>query len=443
MRSMRARLLAAFILLFIINSVLLLLSLFFGYDSSRKYWDEIVEEESRERIMGYILESVEETGGLDLENSEEVMNSSRTFLIGAAQIFLFNPEGVPVRSWTNPIMDRYSYINPDIKKALPLLIKGETMGFVQICPLSFSNVKHNNIFIARVLRLLLVGLVFSTGISILVAFRISARFTREARNTARSLINLAGGSRDEEFCASPTRELSSINKAAGTLQSMLIQEEARRNRWSVSIAHDLRTPITAVKTQFAALRDGALPHTPERYDRILSDLDTIETLARDFLALGDLDKAGENLQISSIKTETLKKDLEENLRPVVHAGEITISWDIRLDSFKCDYALTLKALESLIKNALQHTVGQGNVKIAVKGSPLRPRITITNPGRIPEEDLPHIFDPLYKTDKSRKKEGNGLGLTIARKIALFHNGSLTVENLRDDLVSFNFRLNLS
>ena len=63
-------------------------------------------------------------------------------------------------------------------------------------------------------------------------------------------------------------------------------------------------------------------------------------------------------------------------------------------------------------------------------------------GHIPDEHLDHLFDPLYKTDNSRKKQGSGVGLTIASRIASCHRGSIHVENLANGRVCFTFSLNI-
>jgi signal transduction histidine kinase len=84
---------------------------------------------------------------------------------------------------------------------------------------------------------------------------------------------------------------------------------------------------------------------------------------------------------------------------------------------------------------------RGIVEIVTKGSAENPHFCIINPGKIEKEKLPLLFDPLYKADISRNKGGSGLGLTISKRIAEFHNGSLRVENLDEQRVCFTLSLN--
>lgn len=441
MRSMRARMLAAFFLIILINTVLLVISLLLGFSSSRKYWNYLVEQESHKVVMEF-LTGVMETGGvLDSGTASQLLNDYDSSLINTAQVILFSPEEEELGVWINPTLNEYTPLKGEISLSSPLYLKDQLRGFVEIVPLKFRDLKHNNIFISRIIQLLLLGLIFSTVLSFLLAYSISSKFTKEARNTARSLINLAAGSRNEEFIDTPTQELASINVAAGSLQTMLITEEQRRQRWSTSIAHDLRTPLTAMRTQFTACRDGALVLTEDRWDKIIGELDTMESLTRDFLILGELKNAGRSLLIKKVKNESLRLSIFDSLQQLAEARQVKLNWDASLDTVFCDFNLCSRALEALVKNAVQHSQPQSTVEIKLKGSSESPVFTILNKGHIPVEHLDHLFDPLYKTDNSRKKQGSGLGLTIASHIASFHKGNIKVENLPQGLVCFTFSLN--
>ncbi|MDC7234443.1 MAG: HAMP domain-containing sensor histidine kinase [Spirochaetales bacterium] len=438
---MRARMLAAFFLIILFNTILLVVSFLFGYSSSRKYWNYLVEQESRKVVMEF-LTGVMETGGvLNSDTASRLLDDYDGSLVNTAQVFLFSPDQRELGGWVNPTLTDYKALEADVTLANPLYLKDQLRGYVEIVPLKFRDLELNNIFISRIIQLLILGLIISTGLSLLLAFSISGTFTKEARNTARSLINLAAGSRREEFFHTPTRELASINKAAGSLQSMLISEEQRRQRWSTSIAHDLRTPLTAMRTQFTACRDGALALDEKRWNRIIAELDTMESLTRDFLILGELDSPVKKLMVKRVKTESLKLSVFDSLQHMADLADIALNWTSSLEAVYCDYDLCSRALEALVKNALQHSPAGSEVKISLKGSSESPVFTIVNRGHIPEEHLDHIFDPLYKTDNSRKMEGSGLGLTIASRIAAFHNGSIEVKNLPEHSVSFDFSLN--
>ena len=86
---------------------------------------------------------------------------------------------------------------------------------------------------------------------------------------------------------------------------------------------------------------------------------------------------------------------------------------------------------NLISNALRYTPSQGEISISLNCTEQEAIVMVKDSGPgIPPESLPFIFDRFYRADQSRSRSdgGSGLGLTIAKKIAQLHRGSLTAQN---------------
>ncbi|MDC7240714.1 MAG: hypothetical protein PQJ50_10170, partial [Spirochaetales bacterium] len=212
MRSMRARMLAAFFLIILLNTVLLIVSLLLGYSNSRKYWNYLNEQESRKVVMQSLAGVIEAGGVLDRETASTLLNRYDMNLINTGQIILFSPEGELLKDWHNPAVASYTPLEGDLSEAAPLYHKNELRGYVEIIPLKFRDVDYNNIFVSRIIQLMILGLMFSTILSFLLAYRISENFTKEARNTARSLMNITLGTRGEKFARASIQELNAINE---------------------------------------------------------------------------------------------------------------------------------------------------------------------------------------------------------------------------------------
>jgi signal transduction histidine kinase len=92
----------------------------------------------------------------------------------------------------------------------------------------------------------------------------------------------------------------------------------------------------------------------------------------------------------------------------------------------------VQAFTNIVDNALKFTPANGEVVIRAGQAAGKIEVSVydTGPG-IPAEDLPHIFDRFYQTDKSRRREGrgSGLGLSIAKEIIQAHHGTITVQSL--------------
>jgi len=88
-----------------------------------------------------------------------------------------------------------------------------------------------------------------------------------------------------------------------------------------------------------------------------------------------------------------------------------------------------QAIANLLDNAVKYTRAGGQVVIAAGTTDGAARVTVTDTGiGISPDDLPHIWDRLYRGDRSRSERGLGLGLSLVKAIALAHGGRVSVES---------------
>jgi signal transduction histidine kinase len=96
-----------------------------------------------------------------------------------------------------------------------------------------------------------------------------------------------------------------------------------------------------------------------------------------------------------------------------------------------DPHMLTRAIENLLDNAIRHTPRGEDIRIALRTTPEGAEISVTDSGSgFADQDLPHLFEPLYRGDTSRSREtgGAGLGLTIAHRIVTAHGGTLSATN---------------
>ena len=97
--------------------------------------------------------------------------------------------------------------------------------------------------------------------------------------------------------------------------------------------------------------------------------------------------------------------------------------------FTADPLLLIRCVSNLLQNAFQYTAEGGEVALEIEEqAEKRAKISVMNTGAISEEDIPHVFDRLYRGDRSRSTAGSGLGLSIAQAIANLHGGKIEVRN---------------
>jgi two-component system sensor histidine kinase MprB len=207
-----------------------------------------------------------------------------------------------------------------------------------------------------------------------------------------------------------------------------LDESVRAQRQLVADAsHELRTPVTSLRTNIEVLLAGGELDAEDR-DRLLADVveqsEELSALVSDLieLARGDLSReATEDARLDRIVEECLARarrnspDVEfiATLAPVVVEG-----FPDRL----------ARAVNNLLDNAASHTSPGGPVEIVVDSSGIKVR---DHGDGIAAGDLPHVFDRFYRGENSRGRQGSGLGLAIVRQVALAHGGEVTAANAPD------------
>lgn len=218
----------------------------------------------------------------------------------------------------------------------------------------------------------------------------------------------------------------------------------RLSDFSGDIAHELRTPITNIKTQTEVALSQA--RSVEQYREILySNLEEYERMAKmvgDMLFLAQADN-------HLLKPELVEIDLDAELRMLFDyfgawAEERDVS--LRLAGGRVctlgDRLMIRRALSNLLSNAIRHTPTGKTVAVRIEGDARHARVVMANPGpRIPAQHLPHLFERFYRPDASRRRagEGAGLGLAIAKSILDAHGGRITVSSTERQTV-FEVRL---
>ena len=213
-----------------------------------------------------------------------------------------------------------------------------------------------------------------------------------------------------------------------------------------NVAHDLRTPMTRLRgmaevvlqteTSETVLRE-ALVNCIEESDRILTMLNTLMDISEAEHGAMRLEK--EQLNACELITQAIElyHDVAED-----KAIQLTTAVPPEL-CFSADRNRMLQILTNLLDNAIKYTSAGGQVSITAMRDAHYIVLIITDTGfGIPSEDLPHIWDRLYRGDKSRSQRGLGLGLSFVKAIVQAHHGSVQVSSTPGSGSTFTLSLPL-
>lgn len=220
-----------------------------------------------------------------------------------------------------------------------------------------------------------------------------------------------------------------INKIAKELGSM----EQLRQDFISNVSHEIQSPLTSIRGFAALLKNDTL--TAEQKNHYLSIIETeskrLSALSDNLLKLSALETGLEPL---TFKEYRLDKQLEEiilMLEPQWRAKHIVLDADLEKLTIQGDEGLLSQVWVNLLHNAVKFTPAGGVIRVVLKGGQADACCQITDTGiGIAPEDQIHIFERFYKVDKSRDRAlgGNGLGLSLAKKIVELHGGHITPQS---------------
>ncbi|MDR6552532.1 HAMP domain-containing sensor histidine kinase [Paenibacillus qinlingensis] len=233
----------------------------------------------------------------------------------------------------------------------------------------------------------------------------------------------------------------SINQMASDLG----QIEKMRQEFISNVSHEIQSPLTSISGFSRALQNDQL--SPEERKHYLTIIETesvrLSKLSESLLKLTSLESQHHPFEPRSYR-------LDKQLRNHILACEPQwvdkdIEMDIELDpvNLEADEDLLSQVWINLIHNAVKFVPVGGTIRVRVVSNGEEAVTRISNNGPwIPEEDQTHIFERFYKADKSRNRMagGNGLGLSIAKKIVEMHHGTIAVESGEEAMTSFIVRL---
>lgn len=288
---------------------------------------------------------------------------------------------------------------------------------------------------SRVEELLLLAALGAALLAIGLAVILSQRLARPLVRMIAVTGDIARGRYEVRVPTKGQDEIARLGEAINELARHLQHLNATRREFLADVAHELRTPLTYLRGYAQVLYDG-MAKTPEetrQYLKIIHDeTQRVERLVQDLFALAQADAGALRLNLESVNLAELTERVTASFRPKAKEKGVTLA--VRGEPAlraEVDPSRVEQALVNLLDNALRHTPAGGSVAVnlAAKGEGVEVAVQDTGPG-IPQEDLPFIWDRLYRVDKSRSRErgGAGLGLAIVKHIADLHGGRVTAES---------------
>ena len=286
-------------------------------------------------------------------------------------------------------------------------------------------VEEDNVFLFGIIIL---G--FSIVFGVALSFAYSAIIVRASRPYLEALQKVAEGDFSVRIEDSPVFANFNIAKNFNYMTSQLQSVETLRENFVSDFSHEFKTPISSISGFAKLLKNPKLSaeQRNEYLDVIIDESKRLVELSESVLLLNRLDSTDE--------VEKEAYSLDEQIRQCALMFEqkcedkgVELNVELETVQIKSNYKLLSQVVVNLLSNALKFTESGGKISVGCKSVGLNVMITVSDTGCGMDDDIKsNVFNKFYQGDKSRTTEGNGLGLSIVKKIVDLLGGQIYVDS---------------
>jgi two-component system sensor histidine kinase BaeS len=286
---------------------------------------------------------------------------------------------------------------------------------------------------------LLVGAGAAVLLAVLAAFALARTISRPVGHVAEATQRLALEGQSVAVPVEGSRELAVLATSFNEMAEQLARARAAERAFLVSVSHELKTPLTAIRGYAEGIAEHGLP-AKEGIETIQREAARLEALVRDLLDLARMNKSE-----FTVRREPI--DLADSAFEAVQRYEAKArSFGVELEAIADgpapaigDADRMLQVTSNLVENALRVTPPGGSVRVFA--APGRVTVEDTGPG-LKAEELPHAFERFYLTTRYRGERpvGTGLGLAIVKQLVEGMGGRVQVTSAPGSPTRFTLRL---
>jgi len=327
---------------------------------------------------------------------------------------------------------------------MPLLVDGQKVASIRVQPPQRPETEQNRAPFL-ITPTLLLGALGAAMAAILLTVAVSRRTLGPIESLTAAARAMGEGDLSTRVHIASNDEVGTLAKTFNAMADTLARQEETRTQMVSDVAHELRSPLTNIQGYLEAAEDGVVPVDQDLISTLHEEALLLSRLVSDLQELSLADAGALSLERMPVAPADLIEEALAATRAKATARDISLHGDLgdNLPEAYADPQRIGQVLRNLLNNAIAATDPGGQITVTAVADSEMIHIAVSDTGRgIPEEDLPHVFDRLYRVDKARARAtgGTGLGLSVVKKWVETHGGRVWVESTPGAGSTFHFTL---
>jgi two-component system, OmpR family, sensor histidine kinase BaeS len=321
---------------------------------------------------------------------------------------------------------------------MPLQHDGRTIGHLALAPLAGVQTDADRAFVAQQSGFVMTAGAAGLALALLLSWLLARRWLRPLALLSEGAQSVAQGRFETRLPVQGDDELARLTESFNRMAEQLATVEGSRRRWLSDVAHELRTPITAMRAEIEALQDGVRSFDDATAQRLHRQVMRLGTLVNDLRLTLDDGYTRSAQARTPVQPAELLAEAADDMRDRFTQAGLVLDMEAILavvagenPAMLGDAVRLHQVFVNLLENSLRYTRAGGTLRLQAwtQGSGHSRELLICFDDSAPcpaHEDLPRLFERFFRAEASRSREsgGSGLGLAICKSIVESHGGQI-------------------
>jgi two-component system, OmpR family, sensor kinase len=272
------------------------------------------------------------------------------------------------------------------------------------------------------------------GILLVVAVIFARRLAGPLQHVANVARRFGQGDLGARVSSRRSDEIGEVGLAFDAMADRVTGLMAAQQELMANVSHELRTPLARIQVAVDLMTDGKSEEAKDLVPDIAIDLDEVERLLDDVMTVAKLDLSRSQaatsvvpLRLETLAIDAVIREAASRFRSLHHTHTLVVEVAPGLPEMSADAVLLRRVVDNLLDNARKFSGPGTTIRLSAHPAGAGAVVTISDRGTgIEQDDLPHVFTPFFRCDRSRSRStgGVGLGLALAKRVVEAHGGGI-------------------